>query len=361
MGKALVIAVMLCALRANAGTEQLSLSSQIQYSRVIQGATEPITALVYNNASSGSDTGNYRVTAAYAPSGDTSYTSIGYSYTGSVPANSGTVPASMSFPIDTSTFTPGTVAVTVSGSDTDTGGVLTQGGQFTVLAHANPAFVVNGQIVYLTSKNVVKFQTPTNNNVFGQAPPGGTDAPGSFNPQMLGDPPGEPTAELDLDSITTNGSAYLTTTLHTFSDLPANDNPAEALPFEIDAFVPGVGDYITTFTLHYSDEDDLPGAAAPGSEALSFTVEANVSDSVTDWTLTTVPEPTTFALSGARCRRSIDGKAAEIFKLNPRYLRTPFGRNKLSAPRHTSPARLRPSGHSLPLFVRSVGSAFSFV
>ena len=88
----------------------------------------------------------------------------------------------------------------------------------------------------------------------------------------------------------------MTTTLHTFSDLLANDNPAEALPFEIDAFVPGVGDYTTTFTLHYSDEDDLPGAAAPGSEELSFTVEANVSDSVTDWTITTVPEPSTIAL-----------------------------------------------------------------
>jgi hypothetical protein len=99
-----------------------------------------------------------------------------------------------------------------------------------------------------------------------------------------------------LDSITTSGSAYLTTTLHTFTDLPANDNPAEALPFEIDAFVPGVGDYITTFTLHYSDEDDLPGAAAPGSEELSFTVEADVSETVTDWTVTTVPEPSTLAL-----------------------------------------------------------------
>jgi hypothetical protein len=72
----------------------------------------------------------------------------------------------MSFPIDTSTFTPGTVAVTVTGTDTDTGGVLTQSGQFTVLAHANPALVLNGQIVYLTSKNVVKFQTPTNSDAF---------------------------------------------------------------------------------------------------------------------------------------------------------------------------------------------------
>jgi hypothetical protein len=43
--------------------------------------------------------------------------------------------------------------------------------------------------------------------------------------------------------------------------------------------------------LHYSDEQDLPGADQPGSEELSFTVEADVSDTVTDWTITTVPEP----------------------------------------------------------------------
>jgi hypothetical protein len=77
MGKAFILAVMLCALRANASTEQLSLSSQIQYSRVIQGATDPVNAHVYNNAAPGSDTGNYSVTAAYAPPGASAYTGIG--------------------------------------------------------------------------------------------------------------------------------------------------------------------------------------------------------------------------------------------------------------------------------------------
>jgi hypothetical protein len=144
------------------------------------------------------------MTAAYAPAGATSYTSIGYSYTGSVPANGGASPVSMSFPIDTSMFAPGTTAVTVTGTDTDTGGALTQGGTFTVLANANPALVVNGQIVYLTSKNVVEFE----NNNFAESTPGGTEATASANPAMMGDPPGEPTAELDLDSVTTSGSSY---------------------------------------------------------------------------------------------------------------------------------------------------------
>ena len=103
---------------------------------------------------------------------------------------------------------------------------------------------------------------------------------------------------------------YLTTTLHPVFDLPANDNPAEALPFEVDAFVPGPGDYTTTFTLHYSDEDDLLGAAAPGSEALSFTVEAEVSMTTADWTVTTVPEPASGLLLAAAGMCLAIGKVA---------------------------------------------------
>lgn len=283
--------VLLFCQQARAGTEQLALSSAVQYSRVIQGAIEPVSAFVYNTAPAGSDLGTYRVTADYAAAGAGGYTNVGYSYTGTKIADGGVSYVSLSFDLNTSNFAPGTAAVKVTGTDLDTGGVLTQGGTFMVLAHANPALIFNGQIVYLTSANVVKFQTPSNSDAFGQGPSAGTEAGASAAPQLLGDPPGVPTAELDLDSITTSGSAYLTTTLHPFTDLPANDNPAEALPFEIDAFVPGPGDFTTTFTLHYSDEDDLPGAAAPGSEALSFTVEVEVSQTVANWTVTTVPEP----------------------------------------------------------------------
>jgi hypothetical protein len=290
----LAVTFLLSNARANAGTEQLSLSSTVQYSRVIQGAVEPVNAYVYNEAPAGSDTGNYRVTADYAAAGASLYTNVGYNYVGSVAADGGVGYASMTFPINTTTFTPGMAAVKVTCTDKDTGSSVTQGGQFMVLAHANPALVINGQIVYLTSQNVVKFT----NNSFAESTPSGTEAAGSFNPQMLGDPPGEPTAELDLDSITTSGSPYITTNLQPFTDLPSDDDPAEAKPFEIDIAVPTLGDYATTFTLHYSDEDDLPGAAAPGSEELSFNVEANVSSSTIDWTITTVPEPASGVLTG---------------------------------------------------------------
>ena len=82
---------------------------------------------------------------------------------------------------------------------------------------------------------------------------------------MLGDPaPGTPTAELDLDSITTSGSPYITTTLQPFTDLPSNDDPSQGDPFQLNANAPGLGDYCTTFILHYSDEQDLPGTTLPG-------------------------------------------------------------------------------------------------
>ena len=105
-----------------------------------------------------------------------------------------------------------------------------------------------------------------------------------------------PTAELDLDSITVSGSPHITTNLVPFTDLPANDDPSQAFTFGLNVSVPAWGDYTTTFSLHYSDEQDLPGAAAPGSEVSSFIVDANVGETVTTWTVTAVPEPGTEAL-----------------------------------------------------------------
>jgi hypothetical protein len=114
---------------------------------------------------------------------------------------------------------------------------------------------------------------------------------------MIGDPPpGVPTAELDLDSVITSGSPDIVSTLQPFTDLPSDDDPAEGDPFQIDAFVPALGDYSTTFTLHYSDEQDLPGADAPGSETASFTVSVDATAAEFDWTVSAVPEPASIGL-----------------------------------------------------------------
>jgi hypothetical protein len=111
----------------------------------------------------------------------------------------------------------------------------------------------------------------------------------SANPQMLGDPPDVPTAELDLDSISSAGSPYITTTLTTFTDMPPEDL-ADDEPFQINADVPGPGDYSSTFTLHYSDEQDLPGTDIPGAQVAYFTVDADVNPDTTTFTIE-APEP----------------------------------------------------------------------
>lgn len=246
-------------------------------------------AYIYNDAPTGSDLLSYQAYATY-PYGTP------YSYSGTTTADGGTSYTTLPFNFDTSRVAPGNnVSVAVTAVNTVSGGSVTQSSAVTVLGHAAPALILQGQIVYLTSTATVTFQTPT--DAFGQGPSGGTEAAASANPQMLGDPPGVPTAELDLDSITATGSSFITTTLRPFTDLPANDNPAQALPFQINVVVPALGDYSTTFFLHYSDEQDLPGALPPGSEMLPFTVEANVAADVTTWTVTAVPEPPTWVVA----------------------------------------------------------------
>ena len=89
----------------------------------------------------------------------------------------------------------------------------------------------------------------------------GTEGPeGGFAPGMIGDPPGEPTAELDLDSVTaSSANSPVAIDLSTFSDLPSTDNPTENVhPFNIGLFTTTPGTYSDTFTLYYSDEQDLP-------------------------------------------------------------------------------------------------------
>jgi hypothetical protein len=276
---------------AHAGPAHLAMSSLIQYSKVIQGAQDPVYAYIYNDATVGSDPLSYKVSTTYP------YPSP-YSYTGTKIADGGASYITVPFSFDSSQVAPANnIPVSVTGLNTESGGFVTQSGTVTVLGHAAPALILQGQIVYLTSKTTTTFQTPTT-NAFGGAPPGGGEMAASANPQLLGDPPGVPTAELDLDSITTSGSAFITTTLKPFIDLPANDDPAEALPFAINVVAPAIGDYSTTFLLHYSDEQDLPGALTPGSEMVSFNVNANVASDLTTWTITSVPEPSSWQLLG---------------------------------------------------------------
>ena len=300
---AAVLGIEAVSVPAGAQPAQLALSSQIQYSQVIQGAVDPITAFVFNNAPFGASAGSYQITAAY---GNGLANGFGFSYVGTQPANGGTVSsAAATFNLNTANIAPGVVPVAVTLKDTTSpgGGSITQGGQFTVLAHAAPALYFGGAPVSLSSRNVITFQTPVVAHVFGEASPTGTEAGGgAFNPEMLGDPPGEPTARLDLDSFTSFGSPNITTTLTPADNLLSTDTPGTGESFNI--FVvqsPATGNYATfntTFVVHYSDEQDLPGAAAPGSKVAAFNVNVEIEGGTADWTITTdasVPDETSTA------------------------------------------------------------------
>jgi hypothetical protein len=117
------------------------MSSQIQYSTVIQGAVDPIYAFVYNLDPIGSLPSNFQVTAAYGAG----YTGSLGSYSGPIPASGGTTCVTLPFSLNTTSINPGSVPVLVTAANTGTGVSLSQGGQFTVLAHASPALYLQGK------------------------------------------------------------------------------------------------------------------------------------------------------------------------------------------------------------------------
>jgi hypothetical protein len=264
----------------HAGPGQLSMSSQIQYPTVIQGYQDPVTAQIYNEAAPGSDPVNYSVFATFP------YGSSG-TYFGSKAADGGSGYVILPFSFNSGLVSPGSQSISVTATDTGTRGSLTQSGSVTVLAHAVPAFNIGGNVVQLSSRPVVAQEPGVDPLAFGATGGGESFAAGA--PNVINDPVA-PTAGLDLDSITAFGDSQITLSLTPFTDLPANDNPAFGDPFQIqvDGSVPGV--YFTDFELNYSDEQDLPGADATGSEHGYFGVQVTVTAGGVTGAIV-VPEP----------------------------------------------------------------------
>ena len=134
----------------------LAFTTQVQSSRVIQGADDPIYAYLYNFAPAGSPATIGQVTAAY---GFGSPASLG-GYLGPVAATGGATFLTLPFPLSTSNLRPGIFPYQVTMINKSTGGSSTQFGQFTVLAHAKPALFVQGQIISLSTPGVMSFAAP---------------------------------------------------------------------------------------------------------------------------------------------------------------------------------------------------------
>jgi len=265
---------------AYAGPGQLSMSSQIQYPTVIQGYQDAVNAQIYNEAAFGSDPVNFSVYATF-PYGNTT------PYTGSRAADGGSGYLNLPFSFNSGQVNPGSQTVSVTATDTGTGGSLTQSGSVLVLAHADPAFNIGGNVIQLSSRPVAAQEPSVDPLAFGAT--GGGETFAASAPNVINDPVA-PTAGLDLDSITAIGDSQITLSLTPFTDLAANDDPAygDAFQIMVDGSVPGV--YFTDFELNYSDEQDLPGADATGSEHAYFGVQVTVtSGGVTG--VVVVPEP----------------------------------------------------------------------
>ncbi len=270
-------------LMLHAQSGQLAMSSQLQYSTVIQGALDPLNAYIYNTAAAGSAAVNYSVYATF-PYGNSG------TYLGTKAADGGTSYVTLPFSFNSGLATPGTNSVSVTATDTATGGSLTQSGNVLVLAHGVPAFVLGGSVVQLASTPQTIQEPVEEPLAFGATGGGETFAAGA--PNVINDPMA-PTAELDLDSITASGSPQISLTLHPFTDQIASDDPAQGVPFQIDVDGSTPGTYFTTFELNYSDEQDLAGALAPGSEHGFFSVFAQVTASGVTGGIVLVPEPGT--------------------------------------------------------------------
>jgi hypothetical protein len=269
------------ALRGQPG--DLGMQSQIQYSTVIQGAMDQVTAFIYNTAPAGSADVNYSVYATF-PYGNSAST-----YSGIKGADGGTGYITLPpFSFNSGLANPGTNTVSVTATDTGTGDTLTQSGKVLVLAHGVPAFVLGGSVVQLSSRPPAAQEPSVDPLAFGATGGGEEFAAGA--PNVIVDPMA-PTAEMDLDSITVTGSPQITLTLHPFVDQVASDDPSLGVPFQIDVDGSTPGTYFTTFELNYSDEQDLPGALAPGSEHGFFSVFAEVTPSGVTGGIILVPEP----------------------------------------------------------------------
>jgi hypothetical protein len=206
------------------------------------------------------------------------------------------------FVYDSTNAAYGPNALAVHLTDTDTSVTQMQTGSVQVLKRANLAlyYAAGGGVVQLSPVPIAPAaQEPSVEPLAFGATGGGESFPAAA-PGVIGDPPpATPADEVDLDSITPNGASQITITLAPFTDLPPDD-PSAAVPWNINVDTTTPGLYSTDFELNYSDEQDIGGADAPGSEHGYFQVVASVApiaggqDEVQIWLV--VPEPAALAL-----------------------------------------------------------------
>lgn len=295
-----------------ATTEAGALSVGITQPVILKGYVGTLNAFIYNTAPSGSDPLNYSVYEV-TPYGNSP------AVTGTKIADGGSGYGVVPFSFNSSYLNYGNNLIGATLTDTANNYQVTQSTSVSVLEHARPAFVIGGNEYQLASQP----QPPAADNpvadpyAFGAT--GGGEFTSAQTPSIIADPlPNTPVDDMNLDSITASGDSQITITLPDFVNLPPDD-PAASPAWSIDVSTAQAGLFNTVFELNYSDQQNLPGADAPGSEHAYFLVTARVTPAaggisdVTIWI--TTPEPSSllmvmigFAALALFRRRKLAGK-----------------------------------------------------
>lgn len=258
--------------------------------RVVTGAFPNIYSYVANSAAPGSNDLNYSIEYAY-PNGSTATLTNQTRVAGAGPGT----PYVGSF--DSAQKGLGTQKTKVTVTDpAATNSPFEALFNVNVLAHAEPWACVT-----VPGRPAVVAQAPSVDPLAFGATGGGE----SFAARWAGfnDPPGVPTAKLDLDTLTENGDSQIRaafyspagtpqtmsefissfknlTEIHEATGMSQISDPAlyqqygRYFDIYVDTSKPGT--YVKTWFLGFSDED-IPGAAAPGTITRTFSITATVS------------------------------------------------------------------------------------
>jgi len=250
-----------------AGAASIGLSGSVAAPVVVTGGSTTLEATVTNTDGSGGGNLVYDVNFA-APGGpyiDGGQLPPGGSDTWQAPYDSAGQPLGLNL----TTVTASDPGASNSPQNIELG--------VTVLDHAKPfLYTPTGKLLSLGAK-----EPPVDYLAFGATGGGESFAATAYG--IVNDPP-QPTAALDLDTLSATGDSQISADLTAFSNLASNDDPSYGHFFNVLVDVSKPGTFTKTFYLGFSDQD-LPGATAPGSILTSFTIVATV-----------VPEPASAAL-----------------------------------------------------------------
>lgn len=264
------------------GPADLGLSSQAP-ARIVQGANIPVYGYIYNEAPAGSDDLNYSIYYDL-PGGGTSTAAMG-----TKTADGGATFDTYRYDFDSSLAQFGDNVFTIHAAGQQGTLHSPQAQQVTVevVNHVVPAMWIQGVEVHIDEAHHAAHEPDVDPLAFGAT--GGGESFAAGCPHIIGDPT-VPTAALDLDSISSEGDAQITTDLAPVSNVTASDDPLSGIAWHI--FVDGSthGQFSKIFTVRFSDED-IPGASPTGSVVAYLEILANVDGNGVTGSIEIVPEP----------------------------------------------------------------------